>query len=158
MSNKTKTYFISVFISLAVGGLAAFLTRNGNNIFENINVPPLTPPAIVFPIVWTVLYILLGISAAIVWINRKSTPKDARIAINLYVLDLAINFTWSLIFFNMRNFGFAFWWLLVLLAVSIIMTAFFNRVKRIAAVLQIPYLLWISFAGYLTYMIYYLNR
>ncbi|MBQ4648898.1 MAG: tryptophan-rich sensory protein [Clostridia bacterium] len=158
MSKKTKVYGIALLSAWAVGGLAAFLTRNSNNIFDDIEVPPLTPPAIVFPIVWTVLYTLLGIGAALVYLNRDKHPKDAKSALYLYCFDLAINFAWSIIFFNLRNFGFAFWWLLVLLAVSIVMVAFFKRVSKLAAGLQIPYLLWISFAGYLTYMIYYLNR
>lgn len=158
MSKKLKVYGGALLSSWAIGGLAAFLTRNSNNIFDDIEVPPLTPPAIVFPIVWTILYTLLGIGAALVYLNADKAPKDAKTALYLYAFDLAINFAWSIIFFNMRKFGFAFWWLLLLIAVSVVMTAFFKRVNKTAAILQIPYLLWISFAGYLTYMIYYFNR
>ncbi len=158
MQRKAKSYIAFILISWAVGGLAAYLTREGNNIFDDIKTPMLTPPAIVFPIVWSILYTLLGIGAAKVYIGGYNGFEGAKIALGLFAADLAVNFFWSIIFFNMRDFGAAFIVLLVLLLISIVMTAFFGKVNKTAALLQIPYLLWISFAGYLTLMIFLMNR
>ncbi len=150
MLKKYKTYIVQIAITLVAGGLSAFVTRDNFNIFESINKPPLSPPAIVFPIVWSVLYTLMGISAGRVKKKSGFVPF-------IYYLQLAVNFLWSVIFFNMQAFGFAFIWLLLLWLLILIMIAEFYRIDNPAAYLQIPYLLWVTFAGYLTFMIWMLN-
>ena len=153
---KVKTYIISAAIALAVGGLSAFLTRNSMNIYQSINQPPLAPPAILFPVVWTVLYILMGISSAIIYMRRNET--DVSGALKIYAFQLIVNFFWSIIFFNMHAYLFAFVWLVILWLLIIAMIASFKKISSIAAYLQIPYLVWVTFAGYLNFMIYFLNR
>lgn len=156
MLKKLKPYIISVIIALAVGGLSALLTKNNMNIFEKINMPPLSPPSVVFPIVWAVLYILMGISSAIIYKNGTDR-EEVQSALKVYALQLAVNFFWSLIFFNMQAYLFAFIWLVLLWVLVIVMIVKFKKISPAAAWLQIPYLLWITFAGYLSLMIYLLN-
>ena len=153
---KAKIYIISIVIALAVGGLSAFLTRNNMDMFQSINQPPLTPPPIIFPIVWTILYILMGISSAIVYMQRSE--NDVSGALKIYAFQLIVNFFWSIIFFNMRAYLFAFVFLVILWLLIIAMIASFRKINSTAAYLQIPYLLWVTFAGYLNLMIYFLNR
>lgn len=156
MPEKLKPYIISVIIALAVGGVSALLTKNNMNIFEKINMPPLSPPSVVFPIVWAVLYILMGISSAIIYKNGTDR-EEVQSALKVYALQLAVNFFWSLIFFNMQAYLFAFIWLILLWVLVIVMIVKFKKISPAAAWLQIPYLLWITFAGYLSLMIYLLN-
>ena len=154
---KLKLYFISISIALGVGGLSAFLIRENLYIYSLLRKPPLTPPAIVFPIVWTLLYILMGISCARILIQRPAYPDDVLDALFSYAFQLIFNFLWPVIFFNMRTFLFAFIWLVVLWTNILRMIFKFSRLDTTAAYLQIPYLLWVTFAGYLNFMIYLLN-
>lgn len=158
MLQKLKPYIISVVIALAVGGLSAVITSGNMDVYENLNQPPLAPPSIVFPIVWTILFALMGISAAIVFKFRDEKPDEVRNALIVYGVNLAVNFLWSIIFFNMQAYLFAFIWLVLLWIVIAAMIFFFKKVSPLAAYLQIPYLLWVTFAGYLNLMTYLLNR
>lgn len=158
MLKKLKPYIISVVVALAVGGLSALVTSGSMDVYSKINRPPLSPPSILFPIVWTILFTLMGISAALVWQFRDSKPDDVRNALIVYGVNLAVNFIWSLIFFNMQAYLFSFIWIILLLAVIVAMIILFKRVSPLAAYLQIPYLLWVSFAAYLNFAIYLLNR
>lgn len=155
MWQKIKPYFFSILIALAVGGLSALLTKNSMGIYETINRPALAPPMIVFPIAWSVLFILMGISSAMIYNERDNT--DVSGALKTYGFQLVVNFFWSIIFFNMQAYLFAFIWLIVLWILILIMIVQFYKIKPLAAYLQIPYLLWVTFAGYLTLMIYLLN-
>ena len=156
MLKKLKPYIISVIIALAVGGLSALLTKNNMNIFDKINMPPLSPPSVVFPIFWAILYILMGVSSAIIYKNGTDR-EEVQSALKVYALQLAVNFVWSLIFFNMQAYLFAFIWLVLLWVLVVVMIVKFKKISSAAAWLQIPYLLWITFAGYLSLMIYLLN-
>ena len=118
--------------------------------------PPLSPPAILFPIVWSILYAFMGVSAARVWLSQPS--EDRSNGLNLFVAQLVVNFFWSLIFFNAGAYGFAFLWLLLLWALVFAMILTFRKVDPLAAYLQIPYLLWLTFAAYLNFGVWYLNR
>lgn len=158
MFEKIKTYAISILIALAVGGLSAFFTRNSMNLYRDIITPPLSPPSILFPIVWTVLFILMGISAAMIYLDKNASSAQKSSALATYILSLIVNFFWSLIFFNLRAFLFAFLWLLLLLYLVIRTIMKYYKINRVAAYLQIPYALWVTFAGYLTFAIWYLNR
>ena len=156
MLKKLKPYIFSVLIALGVGGLSAFLTRGNMNIYEKINKPPLSPPSVLFPIVWTVLFILMGISSAIIY--RSQNPPYKESALNIYTLQLIVNFLWSIIFFNMQNYLLAFILIIFLWIFIYKMIKIFLKVNPLAGILQIPYLLWVTFAGYLNLMIYILNR
>ena len=155
MFKKLKPYIISVLLALGVGALSAYITRDSMDIYSEIINPPLAPPAILFPIVWTILFILMGISAANVYVNRKN--GDAGTALTVYAINLIMNFTWSIIFFGIRAYLGAFLWLLVLLTVIIYMIVLFKKINPIAGYLQIPYALWVTFAGYLNFAIWLLN-
>lgn len=140
-----------------IGGLSGWLTRDGSRAFnETVIQPPLSPPAFLFPIVWGILYALMGISAARVS-QTVSSPERSK-GLNLFIVQLVLNFFWSLIFFNAEAYGFAFLWLLLLWAVVLIMILQFRRVDELAAKLQIPYLIWLTFAAYLNLGVWYLNR
>lgn len=154
---KIKPYLISIIIALGVGGLAAFLIKDNTDMYERILRPVLAPKAFVFPIVWTILYVLMGISSARVWLQKDEKSELVLDALFAYVIQLILNFFWSLLFFNMQNFLFSFIWLILLWVAIVIMIIRFYRVDPLAAYLQIPYLLWVTFAGYLNFMIYRLN-
>ena len=157
MWKNLKPYIISVLIALGVGGLAALLTRNNMDIYQSITRPPLSPPSWLFPVVWTVLYILMGISSAMVYIKGSEGDENASSALRIYALQLAVNFFWSIIFFNMQAYLFSFIWIILLWILIIVMIKRFYEVSPVAAWLQIPYLLWVTFAAYLNLMIYFLN-
>lgn len=157
MLKKLKPFIISIAISLAVGGLSALLNRNNMDIYNTIKTPPLSPPSILFPIVWTILYVLMGISAALIYNKRKINYNDVTSALFIYAISLFLNFWWSIIFFGGKLFFFAFIWIL-LLDISVISTIKrYNKISKIAAYLQIPYLIWIIFASYLNLAIAILN-
>ncbi len=117
--------------------------------------PPLTPPGIVFPIVWSILYLLMGIGAARVYRTPASNARSK--ALGVFLLQLVVNFFWSILFFNAKAYGFALLWLLLLWGMIIWMIRLFYRVDRPAAWMQVPYLLWVTFAAYLNYGVWMLN-
>jgi len=157
MKSKIKPYAISIIIALAVGGLSAFLTRNSMDIYEELITPPLSPPSILFPIVWTILYVLMGISAAMIYIDKLAPFKERSSALATYASSLIVNFSWSIIFFNFRAFLLAFIWLLFLMFLIIKTIISYKNIRPIAAYLQIPYVIWVAFAGYLNFSIWILN-
>ncbi len=140
-----------------VGVLSGWLSREGTQLFQQtVQQPPLSPPGILFPIVWTVLYALMGIGAARVYLAPASGARSR--ALRIYLLQLAVNFFWSIIFFNAQNYGFAFLWLLLLWGLIVWLILSVWKVDKPAALLQIPYLLWVSFAAYLNFGVWLLNR
>ena len=155
MNIKFKPLAISILIALGVGGLSGFLTMGNMDIYRNINKPPLSPPPIVFPIVWTILFILMGISAYLIY-ESNSNLKGKELAI--YGLQLVVNFFWPIIFFNGQKFLLAFVWLLLLVALIIETILIFKDINKKASLLLIPYLLWSIFATYLNLGVYLLNR
>lgn len=157
MKNKSlQSYGFWILLAEAAGLLSGFLSREGTVIFQETAIqPPLSPPAILFPIVWTLLYALMGIGAA-----RVSNAPDSKArsrGLNLFIAQLIVNFFWSLIFFNARAYGFALLWLLLLFVLVLWMTLEFRKVDPLAALLQIPYLLWLAFAAYLNYGVFLMN-
>lgn len=158
MWSKLKPYIISVLIALGVGGLSALLTSGNMDIYEKIIEPPLSPPGALFPIVWTVLYTLMGLGSALVYVKGKEENTDISGALGIYLLQLAVNFLWSIIFFNLQAYLFAFIWIILLWILIITMIKRFYEISPLAAYLQIPYLLWVTFAAYLNLAIYILNR
>lgn len=155
--NKAKSYVISIILSLGTGLLSSFLTSDNMDIYDSIITPTLSPPSILFPIVWTVLYVLMGISAAIIYNTPTSETDSKAKALSTYGISLIVNFLWSIIFFNLQNYLFAFIWL-VLLWILVLKTFLeYSKISKTAAYLQIPYLLWLTFAGYLSLSIWLLN-
>lgn len=148
-----KTYAFWILLSEAVGGLAGLLTREGVKLFNATAVqPPLSPPEWVFPIVWGILYALMGISAA-----RIALTENKR-GLNLFIIQLVVNFFWSLLFFNAATYAFCAVWLVLLWWLVALMILAFYKADRLAAWLQIPYLLWLTFALYLNVGVWLLNR
>ena len=154
---KWKPYVFFIVLSEAVGLLSAWLTRGSMDLYsQGIIQPPLSPPGILFPTVWSILYAMMGIGAARVSLAPDSPGRSQ--GLNLFVLQLAANFLWSPIFFNAQAFGFAFLWLLLLWVLVLRMILAFRKVDPTAAALQIPYLIWLTFAGYLNLGVWFLNR
>jgi len=157
MWQKIKSYIIPIAIPLLVGGLSSYLIRDNINIYSQIQKPPLAPHPLVFPIAWTILYALMGYSSGRIYQQRKESPDLVLDALLAYAIQLIVNFFWSILFFNMQDFLLSFIWLVFLWVLIVIMIYRFYKVDPIAALLQIPYLLWVTFAGYLNLAIYYLN-
>ncbi len=147
---------VCIAIPLAAGGISAWLTRDAMAAFEAVTKPPLAPPGWLFPAVWTVLFILMGIASYIV-LTGGEEPREINRALWLYGIQLAFNFMWSIIFFNMKLYLFAFMWLIALLALIIVTAWRFFRILKAAGYLLLPYIIWVMFAGYLNLGIYLLN-
>ena len=156
MWKKIKPYVISVAIALGVGGLSALLTAGNMDLHSQIVQPPLAPPPWLFPVVWTVLFIFMGISSAMIF-TSDAPKRDVNNALTVYGINLFLNFFWSIIFFNMRAYFFAFIWLIALWITILVMIIKFIKIKPVAGYIQIPYLIWVTFAGYLNLAIYILN-
>ena len=152
-----KRLVISLIIPLAVGGLSAFVTRGDMDVYKTVERPPLSPPSVVFPIVWTVLYILMGISLYLIW-NSGDIYVDKKNAYIFFGIQLFLNFIWSPVFFTARQYLPAFLILVALWLCVLAMIINFAKISRPAALLQIPYLIWLTIAGYLNIGIYLLNR
>lgn len=145
MKHQWKKLVACIALPLAVGALSSLLTRDAMSLFAAAEKPPLSPPGWLFPIVWTVLYILMGIACYLIW----TSGKPNRAALGLYAAQLFCNFVWPLLFFHLQAFLLSFFWL-VLLWILILQTAIaFSRISKPAGYLLIPYLLWVTFAGYL---------
>ena len=154
MLKKLLPYLISVSIALGIGGLSAFLTKDSMPIYSAINRPKLSPPPELFPIVWSILFVLMGIAAALVWCSNGRKLDSSLL---FYGAQLVFNFCWSLIFFNFREYFAAFIWLIVLLVLIAVTMLKFFRINKLAGWLLVPYLSWVCFAGYLNFMVWRLN-
>ena len=151
-----KVYIIGVLFTEAAGVLSALLSREGTKLYNAAMIKPLlSPPPLAFPIAWTILYALMGVGAARVFLAPASHSRTK--SLWLFFIQLAFNFSWSIIFFNFQAFSAAFFWLLILLALALMMTLSFRKVDMLAAALQIPYLLWLTFAGSLNFNVWMLN-
>ena len=155
MWENIKAYVVGCIIPLAAGGLSALLAGDIQGIYGALRQPIAAPPAFLFPVVWTVLYVLMGISS--VWI-AQSFDSRARDALRLYGVQLAVNAVWPILFFRFSLRFFAFFWLLLLLVLVGAMILRFSRILPRAAYLQLPYLAWLIFASYLNLTLYLLNR
>ena len=152
-----KTYAAWILFSEAVGALSGYLTREGTELYNTTIIqPPLSPPSIVFPIVWSILFALMGIGAARGYLVPPSSARTRSLL--LFLLQLAFNFFWSIIFFHFQAFGFALIWLAALWVLILLMILSFRQVDPLAAWLQLPYLLWVTFAAYLNFAVWLLNE
>ena len=149
-----KDLITAVAIPLAVGGLSAWITKDGMKAFETVNQPPLTPPMWLFPVVWSILFVLMGIASYLVVMQKGEDTK----ALTLYAVQLIFNFFWSIWFFNLGWYLFAFLWLVALWILILATTVAFYRISKPAAWLMLPYLVWVAFAGYLNLGVWWLNR
>ena len=158
MKQRTwKLYAFWILLTEAVGALSGWLTRKGVRTYqETIVQPPLSPPGMVFPIVWGILFALMGVGAARIYASPPSTARSR--SLRLFGVQLTFNFFWSILFFNLQLFGLAFLWLIALWGLILWMIRAFRKVDPLAALLQIPYLLWVTFAGYLNAGVWFLNR
>ena len=151
--NKIITYIKSILVPVIVGGIVGLIVSNFMD-YNELQQPTFAPPSILFPIVWTILYILMGVSYGIIKSKNLTDEEVDRI----YYMQLAINALWSIFFFVFKWRLFAFIWIIILIIAVIIMIKKFYEKNKIAGIIQIPYLLWILFASYLNLTIYFLNR
>ena len=151
-----KSLFICILIPLAIGGLSAFFTMGSMEDFAALDQPPLSPPGWLFPVVWSILYVLMGVASYFVLETPCLAERKQR-AFKVYFLQLGFNFLWSIIFFSFGAYEIAFAWLLILLALIIITAVRFYRINQISGFLMLPYIVWVVFAGYLNLAIAYLN-
>lgn len=152
-----KKLIVSILIPLAVGGAAALIANGSFKDFEALNKPPLAPPAWAFPAAWTLLYILMGIAAYLVYCSEKYPGRIER-ALTFYAVQLFMNFCWTLIFFNLKLYLAAFIWLVLLWGAIAGPALLFRFISKPAGWLMLPYLAWVTFAGYLNLGVYILNR
>lgn len=148
-----KIYFKSILITVLIGAVVGIITSSYMNYSSLVNTS-ISPPAILFPIVWTILYILMGVSYGILKANSLLTEKEK----NIYYLQLFVNYLWPIFFFVFDLKLFSFLWILLLIVLVFIMIKDFYNKNKIAGLLQIPYLLWLVFAAFLNLSIYLLNR
>lgn len=151
--SKVKIYIKSILIPVIVGGIVGAIISSTID-YNSLTKPFLAPPSIVFPIVWSILYVVMGISYGILESNGQIDGK-----INLiYYIQLGVNALWSIFFFTLKWRLFSFIWILLLAVLVIIMIIKFYQKNKIAGLIQIPYLLWVLFASYLNIAIYILNK
>ena len=158
--NNIVTLIIAIIIPLVVGGMSSFLTKDAMMIFDSVKKPPLSPLGILFPIVWTILYVMMGVSSYLIYkekdnVNVKGLVKSTLI---IYGVQSFFNFFWSIIFFKFAMYKFAFVWLLILWALVLLYIIKSYKINKVASYLMMPYLMWMTFAGYLNIMIAILNK
>lgn len=158
MKQKWKTLVVSILIPLAVGAIAGLLTMGGMKAFAAINKPPLSPPAGLFPVAWSILYTLMGISSYLIYTSEEAENTELKSrALTTYRYQLLVNFLWPVFFFNFQWYFFSFLWLVLLWILVAKMILEFGNISTVAAGLNIPYLLWLGFAAYLNLGIWLLN-
>lgn len=148
-----KLLILSILIPNAFGFIGNLL-GNSSNGFDQIIQPAFAPPAIVFPIVWTILYTLMGISSYIICTSKSENKNKALL---FYGIQLILNSLWTFFFFRLNWFLFSFLWIILILFFVILMVKEFYKINKTAAFLQIPYIIWLVFAGILNFSIYLLN-
>ena len=153
-TKKILTYAAAIAIPLAVGGLSAWINA-GKFDDPALVKPPLSPPGWLFFVVWTLLYVLMGVSAARVCLRDDAGAGDA---LFVWATQLLVNFLWTIFYFSFEALLLSFFWLLFLIALAALMAVRFERAAPGAGKLQIPYLVWLAFAAYLNFATWLLNR
>lgn len=150
-------FVVNIALPLAVGAIGAFFTATSvKTWYTTLAKPSFNPPNSIFPPVWTSIFILMGISAYLVWQRRDTVAHFPR-TIALYLIQLIMNLMWSFIFFYAHQIGVALVEIVFLLVIIIINATVFYKINKLAGLLFIPYILWVSFATVLTYNIFTLN-
>lgn len=157
MKENTKLLIKSIALPLLVGAVSGLLSRNAMEDFQSLIRPPLAPPGWLFPVVWTILYILMGYSSYLIQISDADKEMKSN-ALMLYNYQLIVNFLWPIFFFNFGWYFFALLWLILLWLLVFLMIRSFLKISKKAAYLNIPYLIWLTFAAYLNAGIWLLNR
>lgn len=151
---KWKELGISIAIALGVGCITAFITHNHMQIYTMINKPAFSPPSTLFPIVWSILYVLMGISAYMIYMSEDYMKTSA---LYMYATQLMVNFGWPILFFNFNQYFLSFLILLLLWIMVVIMIAAFSSINKVSAWIQLPYIIWLTFALYLNVGVCILN-
>lgn len=149
---RLKLYIKSILLPVIVGGVVGLIISSFID-YNSLNKPPLSPPSIIFPIMWTILYILMGISYGIL---KDKALLDKKVS-NVYYIQLFVNALWSIFFFVFKWRLFSFIWLILLVLLVVAMIILFYKKNKLSGILQIPYLVWILFASYLNLFVYLLN-
>lgn len=158
MKVNWRTLLICILIPIGVGTLAGVLSMGAMEQFASMMKPPLSPPAWLFPVAWTILYTLMGISSYLIYTSEE--PKDSSLksqALSTYGYQLLVNFLWPVFFFDFQWYLFSFLWLVFLWILVLKMILEFRKINPLAALLNIPYLLWLTFAAYLNLGVWLLN-
>ena len=153
MKINLRALLISVLVPIFLGSVVGFLTASSNN-YADLVQPSFAPPAILFPIVWTILYALMGISSYLIF---QSSDENRQSALLVYGCQLIVNLLWSFLFFTFRQYLFAFFWIILLIGLVVVMIFKFYKISKTSAYLQIPYLLWLVFASILNLFVFFLN-
>ena len=153
---KWKQLALCIAAPLLAGALAGFLSRGGMEDYKSMFKPLLAPPGWLFPVVWTLLYILMGVASYLVY-SSSASPERVRRAMGAYALQLGANFIWPLIFFVLGAYLIAFLWLILLFALALVCALRFGYIDARAGKLMAPYLIWLFFAAYLNLGVYLLN-
>lgn len=153
MKTQHKKLTATIAVPLLTGAVSAYLNRTAILNFGSVNQPPLSPPSWLFPVVWTILYVLMGIASYLTVISEKNSGK----AITVYALQLFFNFLWTFVFFGLRLYFTAFVLLAVLWVLITVTLVTFYKIRKAAGILLLPYLLWVTFAGYLNFAVFLLN-
>lgn len=143
-----------IIITILIGTIPSVFVFKSMSIYSNLNKPPLSPPGFIFPIVWTILYILMGISFYKIMNDEGKYKEEAKL---IYYIQLVTNALWTPIFFGFKQYFLAFTWLLMLLVFVIFMVTIFYKINKKSAYLQIPYIIWLLVALYLNFGIFILN-
>lgn len=150
------TLIFALFIPLLVGAVSAALSRKGMLLYGDMQKPPLSPPPWVFSVAWTILYLMMGFASYYIIVSETDMRAKA-MALVIYSIQLAMNFMWSIFFFNMGALLFSFVWLIIMWGMVILCAFRFFNISRVASFLLIPYILWLTFAAYLNMGSYILN-
>lgn len=149
--------FMSILVAESIGALNIFLGVKGRLVYESLKKPLFTPPTLVVPIVWVILFLLMAVAIYRVWIRGKS-GQNVRKALTLYLFQLGLNLLWAALFFRWTLYGLAFIEALLLMVFILITTFELFKKDKLAGIMMIPYILWVSFAGVINYVIWMLNE
>lgn len=156
MTIKFKPLIISIAVPLLTGVISAFITYGQMAELQYLNKPAVTPSESVFPVIWTVLFILMGIASYLIAVSQTN-HYSVNSALAVYAVQLAVTFFWPIFFFNFGWYFFSFLWLILLWLLILLTIIRFYRISRPAAYLMLPYILWVTFAGYINFMIFLMN-
>jgi tryptophan-rich sensory protein len=156
--NNTLKLIISIIIPLAIGALSSYFTIPGvNSWYQTINKPSWNPPNWIFAPVWTTLYVLMGIALYLVWKSGNASAAKT-IAVSFFIIQLGLNFFWSVIFFYQQQAGWALAEIILLWLFILFTTLSFANINKTAPWLLVPYITWVTFAMILNYTIWQLNK
>lgn len=156
MKKKNIINILLIITPILIGICSSILTRDMMVEYSKLDKPLLSPPTIVFPIAWTILYLLMGMAAAIIY-SKEEYSEYRSTGLTLHVVQLILNFFWSIIFFNMGQYYFAFIWLVILWLVVFSMMMNYKKISQSAFFLNVPYIVWLTFAGYLNLAVAIMN-